>query len=332
MTILEGFRTASAREFALSRFSAFGAFGHQRVLLARRPVRRLFAMPFGIACFIDVAFVTNADQIAPGVVDVEIRYFGFGRGISETSTIHRLFADPISEVRPQRVWLDPPKGAVFAVVSFSRAQRGLKVGLDGRLKLIRATIRPDATQLEQVMETRDLTAMTMVLEALIRASDSQRARQLLGRMIYLGQDASHERMLESLDDAERILKFGPSPSSVGGAASGNGVYRYECCMLERELACLSLGRALKGEARRVSQAMPLAQVSVIEVPAGDMWLGRLLVAAMVVMAVKGLHLKVDLEAFSDAAQDCGPWLKFEKGATFLETNGGKAIQSLIQGI
>lgn len=332
MTTLEGFRAVNARDFALSRFSAFGALGHQRVLLTRRPVRRLFAVPFGMACFVDVAFVTNADQITPGVVDVEIRYVGLGRGISDMHTSHRLFADPVSEAKPQRLWLDPPKGAMFAVVSFSRAQRGLKVGLDGRLKLIRTTTPPDETQLEQVLETRDLTAMTMVLEALVRASDSGRARQLLGRLIYLGQDAVHERMLESLDDAERILKFGPGPSSLDGATGGKGVYLYEGCMLERDLACLSLGRALKGEARRLSQTISQEQASVIEVPAGDMWLGRLLVAAMVAKAVKGLPLKVDLEAFSAAPQECGPWLKFGRGATFLETNGGKAIQSLLQGI
>ena len=392
MTALQGYRELGRRDFAASRFAAFGVGGHQRVVLKKRPVRRVFALPVRGARYLDISFVTDAREMARGAVDVTIRYRGLRKVALRQPVIHRLFADPAPNAGVQRLWLDPPRGAMFVEISFARAVRGQKVALDGQLKLARADSRPNLADFAQVVGSRDLTAMILLLADLIAEQDRVRARTrfveisfaravrgqkvaldgqlklaradsrpnladfaqvvgsrdltamillladliaeqdrvrartLLARMCFLSHDPKFAQALSSLDDAERILAFGPNDTAPA-APLGQGIYRYVRSHLDANLTALPLGKALRREARCLVRDLRAGDYSTLHIPAGEHQLGRLLAATMVKRSTPGLKIDMDWEAFSGAPQQLGDWLSFDTGASFLETEGGRAVQS-----
>ncbi|SDE71468.1 hypothetical protein [Kordiimonas lacus] len=326
MTALQGYRELGRRDFAASRFAAFGVGGHQRVVLKKRPVRRVFALPVRGARYLDISFVTDAREMARGAVDVTIRYRGLRKVALRQPVIHRLFADPAPNAGVQRLWLDPPRGAMFVEISFARAVKGQKVALDGQLKLARADSRPNLADFAQVVGSRDLTAMTLLLADLIAEQDRVRARTLLARMCFLSHDPKFAQALSSLDDAERILAFGPNDTAPA-APLGQGIYRYVRSHLDANLTALPLGKALRREARCLVRDLRAGDYSTLHIPAGEHHLGRLLAATMVKRSTPGLKIDMDWEAFSGAPQQLGDWLSFDTGASFLETEGGRAVQS-----
>jgi len=328
MTVLEEYRDLGRRDFAASRVAAFGMLGHQKIKLKKRPVRRLFALPQNGPRYLDISFVTDAQEMARGAVDVIIRYRGM-RGVAlRQPVVHRLFADPVDQAGVQRLWLDPPKRAMFAEVSFSRAVRGQQIALDGRLKLGRAQARPGLDAFDEVAASRDLLAMHHLLEDLVGAQDRGRARALLARMCFLSHDPAFTRSLQSLDDAERILAFGPNDSAPG-VPLGQNVYFYRQSRLAENLRVLPLGKALRREARCLARDLRTGDYGAVQIPLGDQQLGRLLVAAMVKRQTPELTVELDWEAFRVAPQRLGDWLVFDTGASFLETPGGQVVQSCI---
>lgn len=326
MTALPGYRELGRRDFAASRLAAFGLVGHQKIVLKKRPVRRLFALPARGPRYLDISFVTDAREMARGAVDVTIRYRGL-RGVGmRRPVLHRLFADPAHDAGVQRLWLDPPKGAMFAEVSFARATKGQKIALDGRLKLARADSRPGIEDFDQVVASRDLTAMGFLLEDLMAEQDRTRGRALLARMCFLSHDPAFARSLQSLDDAERILAFGPNDGAPG-VPLGQGVFTYDRSHLEENLAALPLGKALRREARCLARDLRAGGFGAVLVPAGDHQLGRLLAAVMVKKCSPALVIQTDWEAIRNSPQKLGEWIRYETGASFLETRGGQAIHS-----
>ncbi|MFC4347234.1 hypothetical protein ACFO5Q_05195 [Kordiimonas lipolytica] len=328
MTALQGYRELGRRDFAASRLAAFGMLGHQKIKLKKRPVRRLFALPQNGPRYLDISFVTDQQEMARGAVDVTIRYRGM-RGVAlRQPVVHRLFADPADQAGVQRLWLDPPKRAMFAEVSFSRAVRGQQVALDGRLKLGRAPMRPGLDLFDEVVASRDLSAMHHLLEDLVGVQDRTRARALLARICFLSHDPRFARSLQSLDDAERILAFGPNDCAPG-VPLGQNVYLYDRSHLRANLASLPLGKALRREARCLVRDLRVGGSGGIKIPQGYQQLGRLLVAVMVKRQTPELTVELDWEAFRAAPQGLGDWLVFDTGASFLETPGGQVVQSCI---
>lgn len=326
MTALQGYRELGRRDFAASRLAVFGMLGHQKIVLKKRAVRRLFALSAGGPRYLDISFVTDAREMARGAVDVTIRYRGL-RGVGlRRPVVHRLFADPAPEAGVQRLWLDPPKGAVFAEVSFARATRGLKIALDGRLKLARADSRPGIEDFDSIVASRDLTAMGFLLEDLMATQDRTRGRALLARMCFLSHDPAFARSLASLDDAERILAFGPNDAAPT-APLGQGVFTYSQLHLGENLKRLPLGKALRREARCLVRDLRGGDFGTVHIAAGEHQLGRLMVAVMVKRHTRGLKIELDWDAFKAAPQHLGDWLAFDTGASFLETEGGQVVQS-----
>jgi len=326
MTALQGYRELGRRDFAASRLAVFGMLGHQKIVLKKRPVRRLFAVAAGGPRYLDISFVTDARVMARGAVDVTIRYRGL-RGVDvRLPVVHRLFADPASDAGVQRLWLDPPRGAMFAEVSFARATRGLKIGLDGRLRLGRATCRPGLADFDSTLASRDLTAMGFLLEDLMASQDRARGRTLLARMCFLSHDPAFARSLASLDDAERILAFGPNDAAPM-APLGQGVFTYSHSHLDENLKRLPLGKALRREARCLVRDLRGGDYGTVQIPAGEHQLGRVMAAVMVKRHTRGLGIELDWEAFNTAPHQLGDWLAFDAGASFLETDGGQVVQS-----
>ncbi len=326
MTALQGYRELGRRDFAASRLAVFGMLGHQKIVLKKRPVRRLFALPTRGARYLDISFVTDAREMARGAVDVTIRYQGL-RGVGlRRPVVHRLFADPAPDAGVQRLWLDPPKGAMFAEVSFARATRGLKIALDGRLKLGRADSRPGIEDFDSIITSRDLTAMGFLLDDLMAAQDLRRGRTLLARLCFLSHDPAFARSLASLDDAERILAFGPNDAAPT-APLGRGVFTYSRSHLDENLKRLPLGKALRREARCLVRDLREGDFGTVHIPVGEHQLGRLMAAVMVKRHTKGLRIALDWESFKTAPQHLGDWLAFDTGASFLETDGGQVVQS-----
>lgn len=326
MTAFQGYRELGRRDFAASRLAAFGMLGHQKIVLKKRPVRRLFAVPARGARYLDISFVTDALEMARGAVDVTIRYRGL-RGVALGQPIvHRLFADPAPSAGAQRLWLEPPKGAMFAEISFARATRGQKIALDGRLKLGRAGSRPGLEDFDRVVASRDLTAMSFLLEDLTRQQDRVRARILLARMCFLSYDPAFARSLQSLDDVERILAFGPNDKAPV-APEGQGVFVYSSSHLGENLKILPLGKALRREARCLVRDLCVGDYGTVNIPVGVHQLGRLIAAVMVKRHTVALKIELDWEVFKAVPQQLGDWLVFDTGASFLETDGGQVVQS-----
>lgn len=334
MTTLDGYRELSKRDFALSSLSAFGLFRHQKIVLKRKPVKRMFALAGRKAGYLDLTFLTDAKQTARGAVDVSVRYFDrVGRRLGG-AVQHQLFADPAHAAEPQRLWISPPKGAMFAELSVARALPGQKVALDGRLRL-RGGAKPTTAKFDEILESRDLSAMAMVLAQIEDAGDLDRAAQILARMRTFSDDRHIVRKQKSLWDACRILAHGPNFSvpvatRLAGLTPEGRPTTYAQSDLARAQGRVPLGKALRGEALQVADTMlEIGGVRLI-LPPGEGWLGRLLVAAMLKNAVPDIEVETDWRAFQETPQVLGSYLRFEKGASFLETEGGQAVLSICQ--
>jgi hypothetical protein len=330
MTALEGYRSLEKRDFALSKLSAFGLLQHQKVMLAKRPVRRRFTLVGRQAAHLDVSFVTDKGHTARGAVDVVVRYLRGVTGKVVGEERHQLFADPIRSAAPQRLWLKPPKGAHFAEVEFSRTGRGEKVALDGAMRLQSRERAPALEDFDRILASRDLSAMALLLRQVETQGDRARGLALLARMHFLCHSPGIFRKLTSLRDAVNLERHGIT-ATLGAACHAvtdpARRYTYAAWCHGEAVRDLPLMKHVRAEA--LCLLVRMGGAAQLEVPAGPGMLGRLLVAALVKKAMPDLVVTLDWAAFRQEPQRFSPWLNYGSGASFLATRGGREVQSLL---
>jgi len=214
MSVLAGYRALTARDFNASRFGAFGMLRRQKVMLAKRPLQRLFFLGLAREKYLELEVVTGKRQIERGAVTARVHCFSLtGRKIPVSPEIaeQRFFADCIGEEAVQRLWVRRPPRAVFALISFARTTRGKRIGVSGKLRLAREKALTPA--LDDLLASRDRLALEKSLSAAKQRGNRQIGRKLLARLIYLWQCDTHRRELAVLEDAERLYTRGlPLPA------------------------------------------------------------------------------------------------------------------------
>lgn len=333
MATLAGYRPLRKRDFAVSSIAMFGLVGRQKVALARKPVKRLFALPGGKARHLDISFVTDTKELARGAVDVRVRYLAMPGRRAVRCEHHQLFADPSGKASPQRLWLMPPPGTRFAEVSFSRAVRGARVIMDGRLKLQSTAKAPTLSQFDDILASRDLTAMELLFGLLEETGDRARAHQLIVRMRTLAPVRRIAVRQESLRDAAHILEFGPNYQVPGVVTlpAGDGHVTYSDNQLAEDMRHMPLGKALVADALRLFRTLMDANAHTVDVSAGPSAMAGLLVTAILKQSCPHVGVTIPWGDIADSSLTLGPWLSFDKGTSFLETSGGSVVHSCLAG-
>jgi len=209
MSSLTGYRTLQKRDFQASDLGAFGLFGHHKVMLARKPVKRLFYIGFARQKFIDLQIVTAANKAERAAVTALVRYFDiFGREIEVDGRVQyqEFFADPADKVETQRLWIERPKGAVFALLRMQRAVKKRRIGLDARLVLQKR--EPRSLSDGEVLATRDRKELEDALAAARYTQDRAIAQLVFKRLIFLWQDPAHiQDHFLMMEASELVLEF-----------------------------------------------------------------------------------------------------------------------------
>lgn len=117
-----------------------------------------------------------------------------------------FFADKLTDVTAQRLWVKRPKRAVYALVSLTRTTNGKRIGVTGNMKLHRAASQ--ASSVESVLDSRDRLALERVVAGSRDRADRGAGRRALARLIFLWQSNRHIRELAVLEDAEQMVRFG----------------------------------------------------------------------------------------------------------------------------
>jgi len=333
MTTLAGYRRLTKRDFALSKMAAFGLVSRQKVLLARRPVMRRFALVGRRAVHFDVCFLTDAQMVARDAVHVQVTYRPAFSARTLKMEEHQLFADPHpAQARRQRVWLCPPRGARFADVAFARRTRGQKVALDGVLRLAAGQAKPSLADIDDVLVTHDLTAMSLLLADAEKAGNRAAAQQLLARMQRLSHSHEIFTNLASLREASDLERFGVTASLPGlEALEGDEdvVFDYAAWVSPPASDGLPFLKQVRAEALALHGLLRGTGAATLHIAAGDRLLARMLAAALLRTAAPTMKIRLDWHGFRKAPQQCGPWLRYDSGASFLATNGGKAVESAL---
>ncbi len=333
MTSLAGYRRLTKRDFTVSKVAAFGLVGHQKVLLAKRPVTRRFAFVGRRATYFDVSFITDATNMARDAVDLTVTYrSAFTRRPLGVERL-KLFAESYqAPQRLQRIWFCPPHGARFADVAFARCIRGHKVALDGLLQLVSGQPKPTLATLDQHLRTDNLSAMTLLLREVETAGDRETAQRLLARMQQLSHSHEIFSALANLRYALDLERYGVTTLPTYGLKlpdCATGGYSYDNWLSAQAAETLPIGKQVQAEALALHQHICRENAGLFEITAGERMLPRLLAAAMLKASNPGLKVSVEWETFCEQPQRFGPWLAYGSGASFLATSGGKAVQSLL---
>jgi hypothetical protein len=207
VTALAGYRALRKRDFRWSQLGLFGAFRSQKVLLTRKPVERVFFLGLGDEKYLELEAVTNRPVCERAALAAEVRYYSLlGKELEVETPLAKqdFFADSHGRQSPQRLWIKRPKGAVFARVSLQRAVKERRIGIEAKLKLVRATA--SILDVSEIETCRDQAALIRSLASAKKAGDRQAGKLLLSRAIFLWQRADHARELALLLDTEQLLE------------------------------------------------------------------------------------------------------------------------------
>lgn len=291
MTALAEYRELEKRDFQASDLGVFGLFKRHRVLLTRRPVKRLFMLGLKKQQYIDLQIVTSADKHERAAVTAVIQYFNlFGREITVDGSLNyqEFFADPEEEAESQRLWFERPKGGLFAFVRLQRAVKDRRIGLDARFKL--SPREKQAFSDEELLRSRDKKALEEALASARYMQDRTIAAKLLERMIFLWQDYSIVQDQHLLHEAsELVTELHILLADRHSSKAGSGTpFVYSDPVSGAYDASVSVRKWCRYESRLLRQTMQEQEASYIQVPAGAP--PFLLLSAIKVCAELGLAL------------------------------------------
>lgn len=279
MIELVTYRVLGKIDFALSRFAAFGLWKPERIILPRRPLRRLFFLGRAQLRCLHMEIMTGRKASERGAVSATVRYFTvFGRELTaEQKFVHQsFFADEASQLSPQYLWVKKPKGAAFALVELARTLNQSRIGFAGRIKLI--SVREGDVEPVDIDTCRDRTRLEISLEQAYLRADRDAGRQLLCRLIFVWQAVEYQQALAVLNDAEQLLKFGFSTRFSTDFVQNNGVsFEYGALFSGTMPRDMPILKWLKHEAALLEQALQHEAAAEIKIIQGDNLMVRSLV-------------------------------------------------------
>ena len=256
MTELVGYRQLSKRDYRASRIGAFGTVKRQKVLLARRPLKRSFFIGAADSWFLDLEIVAPGQEAIRDAVVIEWHFTNsFGKLIEgqDANPVDYLFADPQGFSSCQRVWVKRPLDAVFATASISRNVKGVKLGLYAKLKLQKAKRQHEGRR-EQL--PRDYATLRTLLRDMLENAQFEGVGDVLERMIYLRRLPEDRRSLEIFMDARKLLEvdFKLNLPSYG-YSTGAEQHDYDALLTGTPAADNMLSRWLSCEALLLASKM-----------------------------------------------------------------------------
>jgi len=280
-------------------------------------VRRLFFLGFAPLKFFDLEIVTSRAGGERKAVSATVRYFtGFGREIGGQHRLayQQFFADDCDKIKPQRIWIERPKGAAFALVELTRTPRGRRIGIAGRVKL--TTASADMLRPANIETCRDRVQLERALSEALKAADRALGRRLLARLIYLWQLPEHRQALAVLDDADQLMRSGfPVQASSDPIRSGEATVCFDTLCTRPLGVNVPLSKWLAHEAALVVRKGQQVSAGSIQVPAGEDYLERYMIARLASSASGWPCEEMDASAVTTGA-NLG-WLKADEIKIFL---------------
>lgn len=207
-------------------------------------------------------------------------YTKFWRRCDVRAEHHYLFADPLDDLEAQRLYLEPPEGAAWCLVSITRQTDTRRIGISGSLRPKPLTRAPLAG-LSEVLLSRDKRQLTTHLEHAKARADRAAAIKLLNRLVFLDREGAHVRLLREVTALDEMMRrLGASPNVV--PAENNAVYRYHSTFTPPCTQTMSLSKWLTCEVLNIRENI---DATAVEIVSGPDFLLRLLAAACAGMHV-----------------------------------------------
>lgn len=238
----------------LSALGLFGLFKPRRKLLIEdQAFKCVFVLKTLKPQYLNIKIATDGDQMVREAMHVRVKYFNWRmREIAGAHTFTRgrrgsrkrlsyFFADPFEKVKRQRLWLKPPEGAKFVVLTFERGDYGERLGFSSKIKLKvfdeGAGVKDLNTAFQKIMVSRDRMRMTWFVDRLKNEAMSYyqgeasyqgqagyqgqtgeitgqqvqpiaMAHKMLANMVYLWHGVEEKRTMMVIDDIAQIAQNG----------------------------------------------------------------------------------------------------------------------------
>ncbi|MFC3051717.1 hypothetical protein [Kordiimonas pumila] len=313
MSALADYRKLTGSDFLASRFGVFGMLHPQKILLARRPLKRFFLLGRARLRCLDIEALTTQRGGVRGAVEVRIRYFTiWGREIKQAEQTQLLFADPVNNAGLQRIWLSGRKGGPLALFSIARTSNGAPVGITSSFQLKHHSVDVEDVAVAEILRCRD---ELLLLSAYEKAEDDgapERALRILARLAFLWQKPSTQRAMTYIRDVRQLVAHGFKVKGVKALVghAGSGTYKYVSLFAAVKGSDVLLSRKIAYEAQRLAVEMQKSGSDTVEVAEGSDLLIRLIVA---------YNLGVKISVQTTHMGTLPLWVSEVEAAEFVET-------------
>ncbi len=321
MTALKGYRTLKKRDFRASKLGAFGSVKHQRIMVSRKPLKRVCFLGRSNEWYLDLEIVTSRSEAVRAAVHVYWVFLdAFGRQIKrpQIECNQTLFADPVEYAAPQRLWIKKPEKAVFAVMAFSRIVKGKDIGLSAKLRLKKG--KDDiADEAAHLLLSRDRLTLERALDFSIFSHNHQTTKHILSRMVYLWRKPTDRRELELFEDARTLAETRFGMDNIPEMAVKSGVIFEYSQLFGGDLdETIPLSKQLNFELQLLISRMKTAKVSDIIVSKGSNYLLRLIIAHSAVKnSPINITADVPLDTLVAADEQISRYIAFSEIQDFL---------------
>ncbi|UTW56276.1 hypothetical protein [Kordiimonas sp. SCSIO 12610] len=344
------YQPLSSLDLHLSNLGLFGLFNARRKLLVEdHAFKCWFFLKSLKPQYLNIKIATDGDDMVREAMQVRVKYFNwrmkeitgaheFTRGRrGSRKRLSYFFADPVENVKRQRLWLRPPEGAKFVMLTFERGEYEKRLGFSSKIKLKLFDESAGAKDLTEAFQTnmvsRDRMRMTWFIERLKGESRSiyattsvdgqdhispiDMARQMLGHMVYLWYGVEEKRALMVLDDAAHLVKNGftldrrhrdqlsfDASKAIGDQSSVH--FDYDHILMPSWDRSGLLSNQMRLEAMHLIQTIQAAKTGHIIVREGRQFMARIMIAQAVAKQT-GWKLTIDVSETLMAEQTFGEW-------------------------
>ena len=341
----------------LSNFGLFGLLNKRRKLVVEdHAFKCWFALTTTRPQYLNVKIASDADGIVREAMSARIRYFNWrGQEIDGAHQFTRgrrgsrkrlsfFFADPVDNVKRQRLWLRPPHGARFVMLTFERSSYDGWLGFSTKVKLKR--LKPISgkidrqTQFEKLLKSRDRMRMTWFLRELkvdarlynrdqVKSHNDpiEMARVMLGQMVYLWHGVEEKRVQMIIDDALHLSKYGfdlgrtnvRALDTLPTEAAQDSAFDYEAPLNEDWRVSGVLSKQMRMEAMILSQHLSAVEAGTLIIRSGKYYMARLLIG-LAVQRLTGINLIVDVQETLSSRLHLGEWLHWRDFKAWLDAD------------
>jgi hypothetical protein len=366
------YRPLSGVDLYLSKYGLFGFFNARRKLLVENHAFKCWFLLKSLKPqYLNIKIAADSADMVREAMQVRVKYFNwrmkeidgayeFTRGRrGSRKRLSYFFADPVESVKRQRLWLRPPTGAKFVMLTFERGDYTSTLGFSSKIKLKLFDENTSFQNLSEaflkIMVSRDRMRMTWFVDRLkheamtfyqaqkntleAESSPIEMARQMLSEMVYLWHGVEEKRALMVVDDAAHLARNGftldrrvhdqlsfadlHQPEQCKGGDSDH-CFEYGSILIHEWIRSGLMSSQMRLEAMHLIQAVKTEGPRHIVVREGRQFLARLMVA-LAVTKQTGWPLTIDVSETLFSEQSIGEWyrwrslLEWISFAGFLET-------------